>query len=59
MTKTQQKSLKLEKPLNLTSQKQQVLSTTKKRIESIREKLKELCHKLSRSELKEISILNL
>ena len=64
-TKTQQKrkntqSLTYEKPSklakseNLTSQKQQILSKTKKRIETIIEKLKELCHKLSRSELKEI-----
>ena len=30
------------------------MSNTKKRIETIREKLKELCHKLSKSELKEI-----
>ena len=30
------------------------MSNTKKRIEFIREKLKELCHKLSKSELKEI-----
>ena len=30
------------------------MSKTKKRIETIREKLKELCHKLSKSELKEI-----
>ena len=30
------------------------MSKTKKRIETIIEKLKELCHKLSRSELKEI-----
>ena len=65
-TKTQQKSLKLEKRKNtqnltyekpsklaksenLTSQKQQILSNTKKR-----ENLKELRHKLSKSELKEI-----
>ena len=36
------------------SQKQQILSKTKKRIETIREKLKELRYKLSKSELKEI-----
>ena len=36
------------------NQKQQILSKTKKRIETIREKLKELCHKLSKNELKEI-----
>ena len=64
MAKTQQKVAKLkityEKPLNLakrenlTPQKQQILSKTKKRIEIIREKLKELHHKLSESELKEI-----
>ena len=70
-TKTQQKSLKLQKRKNtqnltyekpsklaksetLKSQKQQILTKTKKRIETIREKLKELCHKLSKSELKEI-----
>ena len=60
---TSQKSLKLEKrknTQNLTPQKplkttkQQILSKTKKRIEIIREKLKELHHKLSKSELKEI-----
>ena len=60
---TPQKSLKLEKrknTQNLTPQKplkttkQQILSKTKKRIEIIREKLKELRHKLSKSELKEI-----
>ena len=64
VAKTQQKVAKLkityEKPLNLakrenlTPQKQQILSKTKKRIEIIREKLKELHHKLSKSELKEI-----
>ena len=64
-TKTQQKRKntqiltyeepsKLAKSENLTSQKQQILSKTKNRIEAIREKLKELRHKLSRSELKEI-----
>ena len=51
---TYEKSSKLAKSENLTSQKQQILSKTKKRIETIREKLKELRHKLSRSELKEI-----
>ena len=45
---------KLAKSENLTSQKQQILSKTKKRIETIRAKLKELSHKLSKSELKEI-----
>ena len=70
VTKTQQKVAKLkityEKPLklakleNLTPQKplkttkQQILSKTKKRIEIRREKLKELHHKLSKCELKEI-----
>ena len=39
---------------NLTSQKQQIMSNTETRIEIVREKLKELCHKLSKSELKEI-----
>ena len=69
-TKAQQKSLKLEKRKNTqnltyekpsklakhkkSSQKQQILSNTKKRIEIIREKLKELRHKFSKSELKEI-----
>ena len=48
------KPSKLAKSENLTSQKQQILSKTKKRIETIREKLKELRHNLSRSELKEI-----
>ena len=57
---TYEKPLKLAKRENLTPQKpfkttkQQILSKTKKRIEIIREKLKELCHKLSKSELKEI-----
>ena len=57
---TPQKPLKPAKPKNLTPQKplkttkQQILSKTKKRIEIIREKLKELRHKLSKSELKEI-----
>ena len=57
---TYEKPSKLAKPENLTSQKplkttkQQILSNTKKRIEIIREKLKELCHKLSKSELKKI-----
>ena len=64
-TKTQQKckntqNLTFEKPSklakseNLTSQKQQILSKNKKRIETAREKLKELRHKLSKNELKEI-----
>ena len=58
---TYEKPLKLEKRENLTPQKplkttkQQILSKTKKRIEIIREKLKELRHKLSKSELKEIN----
>ena len=51
---TCEKPSKLAKRENLTSQKQQILSKTKKRIEIIREKLKELRHKLSKSELKEI-----
>ena len=51
---TYEKPSKLAKSENLTSQKQQILSKTKKRIETIREKLKELRHKLSKSELKEI-----
>ena len=57
---TYEKPLKLAKRENLTPQKplkatkQQILSKTKKRIEIIREKLKELRHKLSKSELKEI-----
>ena len=46
--------MKVAKSENFTSQKQQILSNTKKRIEIIREKLKKLCHKLSKSELKEI-----
>ena len=53
-TLTPQKLLKPAKRENLTSQKQQIMSKTKKRIEIIREKLKELRHKLSKSELKEI-----
>ena len=51
---TPQKLLKPAKRENLTSQKQQIMSNTEKRIEIIREKLKELRHKLSKSELKEI-----
>ena len=51
---TYEKPSKVAKSENVTSQKQQILSNTKKRIEIIREKLKELCHKLSKSELKEI-----
>ena len=55
---TPQKSLKLEKHKNtkkpLKTTKQQILSKAKKRIEIIREKLKELYHKLSKTELKEI-----
>ena len=51
---THEKPSKLAKSENLISRKQQILSRTKKRIETIREKLKELCHKLSKSELKEI-----
>ena len=46
------KNLTPQKPLKTT--KQQILSKTKKRIEIIREKPKELRHKLSKSELKEI-----
>ena len=51
---TYEKPSKLAKSENLTSQKQQILPKTKKRIETIREKHKELHHKLSKSELKEI-----
>ena len=60
---TPQKSLKLEKRKNtqnltyekrLKTTKEQILSKTKKRLEIIREKLKELRHKLSKNELKEI-----
>ena len=51
---TYEKPSKLAKSENLTSQKQQILSKTTKRIETIREKLKELHHKLSKSELKKI-----
>ena len=51
---TYEKPSKLAKSENLTSQKQQILSKTKKGIETIREKLKELRHNLSKSELKEI-----
>ena len=57
---TYEKPSKLAKHKNLTPQKplkttkQQILSKTKKRIEIIREKLKELSHKLSKSELKKI-----
>ena len=57
---TYKKPLKFAKRENLTPQKplkttkQQILSKTKTRIEIIREKLKELHHKLSKIELKEI-----
>ena len=51
---TYEKPSKVTKFENLTSQKQQILSNTKKRIEIIIEKLKELHHKLSKSELNEI-----
>ena len=57
---TYEKPSKLAKRQNLTPQKplkttkQQILSKTKKRIEIIRERLKELHHKLSKSELKKI-----
>ena len=64
-TKTQQKSLKLqnlayEKPSrlakreNVISQKQQIMSKNKKRIKIARERLKELHHKISKSDLKTI-----
>ena len=51
---TYEKPSKLAKSENLTSQKQQILSKTEKRIETIREKLKEFHHTLSKNELKEI-----
>ena len=51
---TYEKPSKVAKSENLASQKQQILSNTKKRIEIIREKLKELRHKFSKIELKEI-----
>ena len=49
---TYEKPSKLVKRENLTSQKQQIMSKNKKRIETAREKLKELRHKLSKSDLK-------
>ena len=49
-----EKPSKLAKRENLTSQKQQIMSKNKKRIETITEKLKELHHKLSKSDLKKI-----
>ena len=49
---TYEKPSKLAKRENLTSQKQQIMSKNKKRIETTREKLKELHHKLSKSDLK-------
>ena len=49
---TYEKPSKLAKRENLTSQKQQIMSKNKKRIETAREKLKELHHKLSKSDLK-------
>ena len=45
---------KLAKRENLISQKQQIMSKNKKRIETTREKLKELHHKLSKIDLKTI-----
>ena len=47
-----EKPSKLAKRENLTSQKQQIMSKNKKRIETARKKLKELRHKLSKSDLK-------
>ena len=49
---TYEKPSKLAKRENLTSQKQQIMSKNKKRIETAREKLKELRHKLSKRDLK-------
>ena len=51
---TYEKPSKLAKRENLTSQKQQIMSKNKKRIETTREKLKELPHKLPKSDLKTI-----
>ena len=51
---TYEKPSKLGKSENLTFQRQQILSKSKKRIGTIRGKLKELHHKLSKNELKEI-----
>ena len=51
---TYEKPSKLAKRENFTSQKQQIMSKNKKGIETIREKLKELHHKLSKSDLKKI-----
>ena len=51
---TYEKPSKLAKCENLTTQKQQTMSKNKKRIETIREKLKELRHKLSKSDLKKL-----
>ena len=51
---TYEKPLKLAKRENLRSQKQQIMSKNKKRIEIAREKLKELHHKFSKSDLKTI-----
>ena len=49
---TYEKPSKLAKRENLTPQKQQIMSKNRKRIETAREKLKELRHKLSKSALK-------
>ena len=49
---TYEKPSKLAKRENLTSQKQQIMSKNKKRIETAREKLKELRHILPKSDLK-------
>ena len=49
---TYEKPSKLAKRENLTYQKQQTMSKNKKRIKTAREKLKELRHKLSKSDLK-------
>ena len=49
-----EKPSKLAKRENLSSLKQKITSKNKKRIETAREKLKELHHKLSKSDLKTI-----
>ena len=51
---TYEKPSKLAKRENLISQKQQIMSKNKKRIEIAREKLKEFRHKFSKSDLKTI-----
>ena len=53
---TPQKRLKKTKQVKNKNNQQQIISKNKKRIGIIREELKELSYKLSKSELKEMSL---